>query len=181
MKIHVLGASCSGVTTLGEHLARAFNIPYFDSDQFFWEESDHPYTVRRNPVERNAMVYHHISIHSDWILGGSIIDWELEIDFDLVVFLWIPPGVRIERLKVRELEKFGDIIYTDRKRNKQFIEFINWSSGYDDHTARGRTLMAHENWMKELKCPVLEIRGDSSISERVKQVTLKMDELRNTN
>lgn len=37
MKIHIMGASCAGSTTLGNALSAEWGIPYFDTDDFFWE------------------------------------------------------------------------------------------------------------------------------------------------
>ena len=39
----------------------------------------------------------------NWILGGSIIHWgeNLFPEFDLIVFLWLPPEIRLKRLKER--------------------------------------------------------------------------------
>lgn len=42
MKIHIFGASGSGVTTLGNALANQLNIPYFDSDHYFGKPPIHP-------------------------------------------------------------------------------------------------------------------------------------------
>lgn len=172
MKINIVGASGSGVTTLGEQLSRELNIPYFDSDYYYWELSDPPFTIRRDPAKRNAMLQQDIAPNKDALLGGSFISWGNEwlTAFDLVVFLWIPPAIRIERLKKRELERYGEIIYTHEERNKLFNGFIDWASGYDSGLARGRTLQAHENWLKKLSCSVLEIRGDESVESRVKLV-----------
>ena len=176
MKIHIVGASCSGVTSLGKYLSENLHIPYFDSDDFFWEKSDLPFTIRRDPELRNRMIMNELSQHSSWILGGSVINWQLEVAFHLIVFLWLPQEIRIERLKARELEKFGDIIYTDADRNKQFNEFINWASRYDDNTARGRTLQAHQQWLSTSPYPVLELEGDMSIAERAAQVLKKLQQ-----
>jgi adenylate kinase family enzyme len=172
MKINIVGASGSGVTTLGLQLSQELNIPYFDSDYYYWEPSDPPFTIRRDPVKRNAMLQQDIAQYKDALLGGSFISWgdEWLTAFDLVVFLWIPPAIRIERLKQRELERYGEIIYTNEERNKLFNEFIDWASGYDSGLARGRTLHAHEAWLKKLNCRVLEIRGDESVERRVNLV-----------
>lgn len=177
MKIHIMGASCSGVTSLGLYLSNVCNIPYFDTDEYFWEQSDPPFTVRRDPEKRNEMVYEQLKQQEVWLLGGSVINWQLFVRFDLVVFLWIPGEIRIQRLKERELERYGNIIYTDAERNRQFNEFINWASGYDDNTARGRTLAAHEEWISKLDCPVLELRGDMTIAERADKVLKKITQL----
>lgn len=177
MKIHIFGASCSGVTTLGEELSEIYKIPYFDSDDFFWGKTDPPFTIRRNPIERNTLLSEKIASQADWIFGGSIINWSLDINFDLVIFLLIPKDIRLNRLKNREIEKYGDVIFTSKDRNDQFNEFLSWSAGYDDNTARGRTLNAHKDWMKSLKCPLLEIIGDLSVEDRIKRVVQCLIEL----
>jgi len=177
MKIHIMGASCSGVTSLGLYLSSTLNIPYFDTDEFFWEKSDPPFTIRRDPQQRNEMLCETLQQHDSWFLGGSVINWQLNIAFDLVVFLWLPNNIRIQRLKDRELERYGDVIYNDPARNKQFTEFINWASGYDDKPARGRTLAAHEAWMYNAGYPILELRGDLSIPERAAMVLDKLLQL----
>lgn len=56
MKIHIFGASGSGVTTLGKALAKKLNLTYFDSDEYFWIHTDPPFTTKRNPKERNDLI-----------------------------------------------------------------------------------------------------------------------------
>lgn len=170
MKLHILGASCSGTTTLGEALTNHLNIPYFDSDTYFWKKTSPPFTTRRDPALRNQTLMDDIGKHDSWIIGGSLLKWDLVLDFDLIVFLYIPHEIRMERLKKRELERYGDIILTDPIRNKQYLDFMEWARGYDDNTTNGRTLAAHESWLAEQTCPVLEIRGDYSVEERVGMV-----------
>lgn len=177
MKLHILGASCSGVTTLGKALASHLQIPYFDSDEYFWEKTNPPFTTRRSLALRNQMLSTDISQSNSWIIGGSLLKWDLEIDFDLIVFLYIPHEVRMERLRKRELERYGDIIFTDPARNQQYNDFLNWANGYDDNTTQGRTLAAHESWLTEQNCSVLEIRGDYSVEERVGSVMEKVREI----
>ncbi len=38
-KIHVFGASGSGVSTLGKALAVELHLPFFDADDFYWKKS----------------------------------------------------------------------------------------------------------------------------------------------
>ena len=170
MKLHILGASCSGVTTLGEALATHLKIPYFDSDKYFWEKTNPPFTTRQSPTLRNQMLTADISQHDSWIIGGSLLKWDLAVDFDLIVFLYIPHEIRMERLRKRELERYGDIIFTDPARNKQYLDFMEWAKGYDDNTAPGRTLAAHESWLAQQTCPVIELRGDYSVEDRVRMI-----------
>ncbi|RRB03943.1 AAA family ATPase [Larkinella rosea] len=172
MRIHIMGASGAGATTLGRHLAQTLNIPYFDSDDFFWIKSEPPYQNRRDPDERNRLCKETLDNHPDCILGGSVSNWGngWENRFDLVVFLRIPPDIRIERLRKREFERFGDIILTDPERQKTYAEFIEWAAGYDSGTAQGRTLKSHQNWLQKVSCPVLKMEGDTTIAERMERV-----------
>jgi len=176
MKLYLFGASGSGVTTLGQYLSASLARPYFDSDSFFWEPSVPPFTVKREPAARNAMLEKALAAHDSWILGGSLVSWDLYPAFDLAVFLYLPPEVRMERLKKRELERYGDVIYTDPQRNALYNAFIDWAAGYDNPTPNGRrSLQLHETWMKTLSCPVLEIRGDYSTEERARLIMTKLD------
>lgn len=113
-----MGASCAGSTTLGNALGRRLNIPYFDTDDYFWAPSKIPYTIKRAPVEKTNMLKNDVKLHTDCIVGGSLVSWgdEWKELFDLIVFLYVPPQIRIERLKAREFERYGDQIYTVPER-----------------------------------------------------------------
>ncbi len=181
MKIHILGASGSGTTTLGMALAKQLAVPYFDADSYFWVPSDPPFTVKRDRELRNSSIFADLAQHESWVLGGSLISWHENFLtlFDLVVFLYVPKEIRMERLEKREFERYGDIIYKNPARNVLYNEFMHWAAGYDDNTLARRTLLAHETWMKKLSCPVLDIRGDTSINERIKLVLNKMWKINN--
>lgn len=170
MKILLFGASGAGSTTQGHDLSAILHIPYFDSDDYFWEISDPPFTVRRDPLKRNELLKNDLSKQPDWILGGSMVNWGEEwlSIFDLAVFLYIPPAVRLERIGKRELERYGTVILTDPERIRLYNKFISWCEGYDENTAKGRTLAAHQDWTRKIHCPVLTVNGDFTVQERRK-------------
>lgn len=182
MRIHILGASGSGVTTLGKALAEELNYSYFDSDAYFWLPSEPPFINRRRPLERNALLTAEISQYEDWVLGGSMYNWNVEplFDFDLVVFLWLPPTVRLQRLRDREYARYGDIIYNDPERKQQYEKFITWAQDYDIASGLAtRNIKAHEAWLETLSVPILQLRGDLTVHQRLDAVLQAMDELRN--
>lgn len=178
MKLHIFGASGSGVTTLEKRLAQLLNAKYFDTDDYFWIKTEPPFTQRREPAERNQLISYDLHKTHKWVLGGSIIDWgdNLFPDFDLVIFLYLPIELRMERLEMRELEKYGDIIYTDEIRKKQFVNFLKWTADYDYNTGVAkRTLSAHRSWLEKLPKPALEIIGDFSFDEKVQIVSKRLN------
>lgn len=179
MKIHIAGASGSGVTTLGQSLAEKLGIVYFDSDDYFWLPSDPPFMKRHNPTERNKLIAEDLNKVESWILGGSVFDWGENVfpKFDLIVFLYLPQKIRMERLRKRELERYGDVIETDHQRQKRFADFLAWAEDYDNHSGIAkRTLEAHKAWLATIKEPILEIEGDLSVQERMDCIIEKLSE-----
>lgn len=177
MKLHIFGASGSGVTTLGKYLADKLGLKYFDSDNYFWLKTNTPFTNKRDSNDRNKLIAKDISEVKNWVLGGSVIHWgdNLFPDFDMIIFLYLPNKIRIERLKKRELERYGDIIYTNEERAKQFNSFIDWATDYDNDTGlANRTLSAHLTWLKQAKSPVLKIIGPKTMDEKIKLILDKL-------
>jgi adenylate kinase family enzyme len=176
MKIHIMGASCAGSTTLGRALSVRLDIPYFDTDDYFWKPSNPPYTVRYHAEERNINLIDAIQPYESYIVGGSVINWgdEWLTAFDLIVFLHIPPEIRLQRLKDREFERYGDVIYHEPDRIQAYQKYLDWAAAYDTNSISGRTLQAHEEWLRKLTCPVLNIRGNTTVQQRIDLVLNKM-------
>ncbi len=172
MKIHIMGASCAGSTTLGKALSELLSYPYFDTDQFFWLPSETPFTVKREARERNEMLKQELSKNQNAITGGSLLKWgdEWLSMFDLVVFLYVPGEIRMERLKNREIQRYGEKIVEDPVRASLYNSFVTWAQGYDDNTTQGRNLQAHTDWLAQISCPVIRIEGDTTVSERTEIV-----------
>lgn len=169
MHIHIFGASGSGVTTLGQELSLRIAMPYFDADDYYWLPTDPPFQTKRDPAERNSLLKNDLNHHDDWVLGGSLDTWDNEFQslFNWVVFLWIPTELRIERLKQREIERYGQHVLNDPIRRQQSDDFINWAAEYDSGLLKGRSKPRHEAWIQQLPCPVIRIEGDLTVEERI--------------
>lgn len=50
-KVHILGASGSGTTTLAQALSKELKYKYFDTDDFFWIKTNPPYQQKRQVEE----------------------------------------------------------------------------------------------------------------------------------
>lgn len=112
------------------------------------------------------MLHADIEAASSLVLSGSIVGWgrELEDAFDLVVFLYLPAEKRIERLRQRELERYG---VADPA-------FIEWAGQYDEGPPEGRSLARHTAWLAQRTCPVLRLEEDHSVPERIRLVLQAM-------
>ena len=168
MKIHLFGASGSGVTTLGQQLSRQLNLPYFDTDSYHWVSVYPPFTIKRPSDERHLWLTSDLAKQSAWILGGTVYNWgDYWLSaFDLVVYLWIPPEIRMHRLHQREAERL-DLVGSAKE---QSIAFLEWAAHYDRNDLPGRNRSRHECWLESVTCPVLRIEGDTTVDERLLRI-----------
>ena len=171
-RIHIVGASGSGTTTLGAALAQAMGVPHQDSDSFFWLPTEPPFTTQRPQPERAALLSAAVPANESWVLSGSLLSWGLEVveRLDLVVFLYLDPEVRIARSLARERARYGDRIAPGGDMHESHLKFIEWSRGYDDGSFGGRSLVTHKAWLATLSCPVLEITDAPTVEESVRRV-----------
>jgi adenylate kinase family enzyme len=104
-----MGASGSGVTSLGRPLADALAVPHHDTDDYFWQPTVPPYQRKRDPIERLRLMQEVFLPRADWVLSGSLEGWGDDIarDFDLVIFLSTAREIRLQRLRAREARHFG--------------------------------------------------------------------------
>jgi len=172
-RIHVMGASGSGVTTLGRALADALALPHHDSDDYFWMPTTPPYRQQREVSERLRLMEAMFLPRADWVLSGSLAGWgdPIMAKFDLVVFLRTPPEIRLTRLRAREATHFGaDVVAQGGWRHDETEAFIEWASHYEDGGREGRNLQKHLAWLAKLPCPVLRLDGSRPLPDLVAEV-----------
>ncbi len=169
-RIHVMGASGAGVTSLGRALADALAVPHHDTDDYFWQPTTPPYRVMRDIAERLRLMREVFLPRADWVLSGSLDGWGDPVvpHFDLVVFLTTPKELRLQRLRAREARHFGaDAVAPDGWRHQETEEFIEWASRYDEGDREGRNVARHQAWLAAMSCPVLRLDGSRPLPELV--------------
>ncbi|MFZ5353126.1 MAG: AAA family ATPase [Bacillota bacterium] len=168
-RIHILGASASGTTTLAEALSAKTGYDHFDTDDYFWVPTEVIFTQKRSVEERQMLLRQDLEAAPQWILSGSLCGWgDIFIPyFDLVVFLYLPKEIRLQRLLEREKQRYGADIDQYGIRELLHKDFYEWASQYDEAGTNMRSKALHEQWLSKLPCPVLRIEGDKSIEERL--------------
>lgn len=170
-RIHIFGASGSGTTSIGKAVCNELGYRHFDSDDYLWLPTAEPYTVMRSPEEYIGLINADLTSNESWILSGHVSHGLADVLlplYELVVFVRVPHDIRMERIKNREFERFGDEIFPGGKRYEHSQEFLEWAAGYETETGR-RSLQAHEKWLASVKCPILKITNDS-FEESVKKL-----------
>jgi len=171
LKIHLLGPSGSGTSTIGKTLSEKFNLPFFDSDDFFWEDTTIPYSQKREIHQREHLLKSMIETHDSWVVSGSALKWGdiLLEKSDLIVLVYCDKDTRLERLKLREEKKFGDRIKPGNDMYENHIAFINWAMEYDTGGLNMRSKKSEELWVSMANCKVLSITN-TDLNHAVKEV-----------
>jgi adenylate kinase family enzyme len=158
--IYITGASCSGVTTLGRLVASALNIRHVDCDDFYWYPTNPPFSTKRPPEDRVRLIREALG-DEGWVLSGSFDGWgdSLIEGIDLIVFIYTPTPIRMERLLTRERERYGNRILPSGDMYEIHTAFAAWAAQYDKPDFPGRNLARHQAWLKEQTAVVLRLDG----------------------
>jgi hypothetical protein len=130
--------------------------------------------------ERLARLAGDLDGASSWVLSGSLCGWgdPLIPRFDLVVFLRVPTGVRLARLRDREQQSFGRAALAPGGRmHENHAAFLEWAASYDEGGLDMRSLARHTAWLAALRCPIVRLEGEISVEKQVEAVVAALEEL----
>jgi adenylate kinase family enzyme len=164
-RIHIVGASGSGTTTLGRALANKLSLPFFDSDDYYWQKTDPPYRQSYPKEQRVERLLGDINALESWVLSGSILKWgdPLIPLLSLAIFVTLPHDLRLERLRKRERERYGSRIEAGGDMYSSSQDFLAWASSYDTAGLETRSLRSHQVWLKTLPCPVIQLESTEAV------------------
>lgn len=172
-RIHIMGASGSGVTTLGAALAKQYAFAHLDTDDFFWLPTNPPNQQRRERASRVQMLTEAFDAHARWVLSGYVGEWgNLFIPrYELVVFLHAPTALRLQRLSEREKKNHGEsALCSGGAMHKIHLDFMNYAAAYDEGSEEIRSLRCHEKWLKQIACPVLRLENTATIEDLLEKI-----------
>ena len=170
--IHIYGASGSGTSTLGKKICDELGYQFMDTDDYFWLPTNPKYTTKRSKEERVALMRKDIKESENVVISGSLVDWgdELIPLFTIAIRLETDTDVRIERIKKREKEKFGDRILPNGDMYQQHLDFLEWAKKYDTGSANMRSKAKHDAWQKLLQCKILTLNGADDLQKNFQKV-----------
>lgn len=159
--IHIFGASGSGTSTLGKKISESWGYALLDTDDYFWMQTNPPYTTRREISERIRLMKEDIEKAENVVISGCIANWGKELIplFSLAVRVETATEVRLERIRKREKERFGDRIAPGGDMHEHHLEFLEWASKYDTAGVNMRSKAKHDEWQKLLQCPLVVVDG----------------------
>lgn len=183
--IILFGGMGVGDTTLGRAVAARLDWPHFDLDDFIWRwDTPLPFTKTRPRDEKIAMLNEAISYHPHFVMSGSMWSFRKAFEpyFDLAIFLTAPAEVRAERIRKRELQRWGARVLPggDMYESQDSIhrDYLACVRSYDEGPEELFSRAQHEAWAREMACPVLRLDGTVAISENAERVVAQYRRIR---
>ncbi|TQS73116.1 adenylate kinase [Rhodobacteraceae bacterium] len=164
IRVYITGAAGAGVSTLGRALAAHYGLALLDTDAYFWEATDPPFTTKRPADQRCALIAQdqaRAEAARGWVLCGSADGWgDAVIDgAQLIVYLYTPTPIRLARLRRREHDRHGARIAPDGDMALIYSKFLKWAASYDDPYFSGRSYGRHQEWLSGQTVAVLRLEG----------------------
>ncbi|MDR1330291.1 MAG: shikimate kinase [Oscillospiraceae bacterium] len=179
MKIHLLGPSCSGTSTLGKLIAEKYKIPWYDTDEIFWIKTDPPFTAKREINERKIMLKEIFEKNYSLVLSGSAMEWGdfIKEYLDIIIYKYVKPEIRIKRLIARERNRYGNRIDIGNDMYEIHKEFVEWNRKYETGGMEMRSRTSELFWLCDVKCKIIKLEEDKSSEEELKIVSKEIEKI----
>lgn len=164
--IIVCGLNGAGKSTLGKVLADRLNFHFIDSECLYFLMADplYIYAYPRTREEAAKLLFKEIKIYKNFVLTsvkGDYGEW-LYPYLQYAILIDVPKDVRIQRVKNRSFQKFGNRILPGGDLHEQEKNFFN--------LVQSRAEDVVEEWLQSLSCPIIQVDGTKSIVENVKLI-----------
>lgn len=162
--IIIIGLNGSGKSTVCRELAQRLNYKRMDVEDYYFPESEIPYAVSRTREEVEQMIIEDINKYKNYVLCSVNCNWNANImdTFRLAVLLSAPLEIRMERIKQREVLRFGERVLEGGdmyESQKRFHDFVASRSAEDVKKKTGI-----------LNCPILEIDATLPVGDIVENI-----------
>ena len=85
-------------------------------------------------------------------------------------YINLDKSIRLERIKQREEQRFGNRIKKGGDLYEQHLSFLEWVANYEDNPETERSRRQHLLWLDDVKQTVLRIADELTIEELLKLV-----------
>lgn len=162
--IAIVGANGSGKTVLGRYLADLLGYYHMDIEDYSFKDSTIPYSNPRTKEEVYKLLLADIEKQERFILSAVNCDFGDDINnrYRCVIYMKVPLETRLNRVKQRSLNKYGNRILEGGDMYEQEQNFFKF--------AASRTMDKTEKWLKTLTCPVICIDGTEPVEVNAKKI-----------
>lgn len=164
--IQICGLNGCGKRTHGKALADRIGFYYIDNENLYFSRSstDEPYINPKSRQEVELLLAEEIRKHPDFVFAAVKGDYGKDIDllYDYVVLIEVPKSVRMQRIRNRSFQKFGNRILNGGDLFSQEEAFFQMAESRQDDYVKA--------WLKTVKCPIIRVDGTRPIEENTEYI-----------
>ncbi len=137
MKIHIIGCSGSGKTYLAKKLSKKYNIPHYDLDNIYWDNSSEKYGIKMEVEKRNKLLQN-ILEKDAWIIEGIYYKW-LEQSFkeaDTIYLLDLPKYIYKIRIIKRFIKRKLKLEISKKETLKSLLDLLKWTDRFQNENIK---------------------------------------------
>ena len=161
--IIVCGLNGAGKSTLGKALAEKLHFYFIDNEDLYFPKTDinYIYSFPRTHEEVGKLLFEEIKAHENFVFASVKGDYGETIYpcFQYIVLIDAPKDIRIQRVKNRSFQKFGNRMLLGGDLYKQEERFFN--------LVKSRPENFVEEWAQSLNCPIIRVDGTKPIEENI--------------
>lgn len=168
--IMVCGLNGAGKSTLGRVLAEELHFHFIDNEDLYFPKTD-PDNIFADPRTRKEveeLLFHEINTHENFVFASVKGDYGEMIYpcFRYAVLVDVPKKIRMERVRNRSFQRFGDRMLSGGDLHEQEERFFAMVE------SRAENMV--EEWVRALSCPVIRVDGTRPVEDNVKFITGQM-------
>lgn len=161
--ILICGLNGTGKSTLGKALAEKLHFHFIDNEDLYFPKTDPSYTYAspRTRDEVETLLFRQIKTHENFVFASVKGDYGEAIYpfFQYAVLIHVPRKIRIERVKNRSFQKFGNRMLPGGdlyEHEQHFFDFV-----------KSKPENSVEEWLPALTCPVFQVDGTIPVEDNV--------------
>lgn len=170
--ILVCGLNGSGKSTLGRTLAETIGFHFIDNEDLYFHKlnPEYLYDSPRSDEEVEKLLMHEVRVHDNFVFAAVKGNYGVDIlsYYKYVVLLDTPKDIRVQRVRNRSYQKFGD-------RMLRGGDLYEREEGFFHHVS-SRTENEVEEWVQVQlpNCPIIRVNGTKPIEDNVAFITEKL-------
>ncbi len=131
MKIHIMGGSGTGKSYIAERLSKKYNIPHYDLDNFFWDNSANQYGMKM-PVDKRTKMLNDVVVKDNWIIEGVYYSWLTESfeRADYIFILETPKLIYKFRIIKRFIKRKLGLERAKKETLKSLKNLLRWTDKF---------------------------------------------------
>lgn len=165
-RIIVCGGNGAGKSTLGRKLAAAMDCRFADIEDYYFPKTDknYIYVDARTKEEVRELLWEDLKQYPKFVLASVTGNYGDEIVsmFTGAVLIRVPKDIRMQRVRERSYQKFGDRILPGGDLYEREQKFFDMAAGRSDEDV--------ENWVRSLSVPVIHVDGTRTVEDNVKEI-----------